>query len=48
MNEHIEVVHKKIKKHVCGECEYGAFKKRELKRHIDRVHKNIRNNDTMF
>ena len=42
MKSHIEGVHEKIRSNVCGECGYGAFRKKDLKNHIEAVHENIR------
>ena len=36
MKAHVEVVHERIRKYSCGECDYAAFRKDELKKHKNR------------
>lgn len=38
MKDHVEQVHKKIRKYFCGLCSYASMRKSTLQRHIDSIH----------
>ena len=43
LTKHRRVMHDKnrVREHACGECEYAAFEKNKLRRHIESVHRKI-------